>query len=70
MATLQHRLSEFVSDGDPPEGTQLEVLCRDHNGTYLLPFTCQWHGHAWHSRSGHRIEAAVVGWRAPLVPPI
>ena len=63
MATLQHRLSEFTSEGDPPERAQLEVLCRDHNGTYVLPFTCEWHTGAWHSQGGSRIEAAVIGWR-------
>jgi hypothetical protein len=66
MATLQHRLSEFTSEGEPPESTQLEVLCRDHNGTYLLPFTCRWQAGAWHSQWGHRIEASVVGWRTRI----
>ena len=65
MVSLQRRLSEFVSEGEPPAGTPLEVLCRDHNGTYLLPFTCHWHEGAWHGQGGHRIEVAVIGWRVP-----
>ena len=63
MATLQLRLSEFTSDGEPPSGTPLQILCRDHNGTYVLPFTCQWGDGVWRSKLGHAIEATVVGWR-------
>jgi hypothetical protein len=65
MVTLERRLSEFTSEGDPPDDEPLEVLCRDHNGTYMLPFTCQWHAGAWHGQEGSRIEAAVIGWRRP-----
>jgi hypothetical protein len=37
MATRDHRLAEF-NQGPPPLGQQLQLLCEDHNGTYLLPF--------------------------------
>jgi hypothetical protein len=38
MAARQQRISDFDSDGDPPAGYWLELLCEDHNGTYVLPF--------------------------------
>ena len=41
MATRDYRLAEF-SQGVPPAGRQLQVLCEDHNGTYLLPFKCEY----------------------------
>ncbi|MDI1346789.1 MAG: hypothetical protein PSV22_22235 [Pseudolabrys sp.] len=63
MATRQHRLSEF-NDGPPPPDLPLQLLCEDHNGTYVLPYPCQWHDAAWHNcASNEAIEAAVVGWR-------
>jgi hypothetical protein len=41
-------------------------LCEDHNGTYLLPFLCQWRDDGWHdAKTGRLIEATVVGWRRP-----
>ncbi len=43
MATRQHRLNEF-NEGPPPPDRPLHVLCEDHNGTYVLPYLCQWHG--------------------------
>lgn len=64
MATREHRLSEFMQH-DPPPGQSLEILCEDHNGTYSLPFPCQWIGGSWrNANSGLAIDAAVVGWRA------
>jgi hypothetical protein len=64
MATRRHRLSEF-SDGPPPADLPLQLLCEDHNGTYLLPYSCQWGETGWHNcASQEAIEAKVVGWRA------
>ena len=63
MATRQHRLSEF-NGGPPPPDVALQLLCEDHNGTYVLPYPCQWQGDAWRNCAGNEpIEAAVVGWR-------
>jgi len=63
MATRHHRLSEF-NDGPPPPDLPLQLLCEDHNGTYVLPYPCQWHDAAWRNcASNEAIEAAVVGWR-------
>jgi hypothetical protein len=62
MATRDYRLSEF-NQGPPPDRA-VEVLCEDHNGTYVLPYLCNWKDGGWHhSASGTDIEATVVGWR-------
>lgn len=68
MATREHRLAEFNA-GAPPPDWPLQLLCEDHNGTYVLPYLCQWHGEVWRNRdSGEAIAAAVVGWRHPPPP--
>ena len=67
MATRQNRLSEF-NGGPPPSDHPLQLLCEDHNGTYVLPYPCQWHSNEWRNcASSEAIEANVVGWRE--VPP-
>jgi hypothetical protein len=59
-------MGDFDSDGEPPAGELMELLCEDHNGIYMLPFPCRWVDGAWRSiRSDHRIVANVVGWRTP-----
>ena len=64
MATFQSRIAEF-NQGDPPLDQLLVVLCRDHNGTYELPFDCRWVGQRWvNARSGDIIDAEVIGWVA------
>lgn len=68
MATRQHRLSEF-DDGPPPADLPLQLLCEDHNGTYLLPYACRFHDAVWRNCvSNEAIEAAVVGWRETPPP--
>lgn len=63
MATREHRLSEFNQD-PPPSGQLLQLLCEDHNGTYLLPFRCEWRDGAWYgANKASPVEARVVGWR-------
>jgi hypothetical protein len=64
MVTRQQRLDDFDSVGEPPAGELMELLCEDHNGTYVLPFPCCWIDGVWRSvRSDREIEANVVGWR-------
>jgi hypothetical protein len=64
MVTRQQRLNDFDSDGQPPTGELMELLCEDHNGTYVLPFPCRWVDGVWRSvRSDHQIDATVIGWR-------
>lgn len=68
MATRQHRLSEF-NGGPPPPDVALQLLCEDHNGTYVLPYLCRWQGEAWRNGASQEvIEAAVVGWREAPPP--
>jgi len=63
MATRQHRLNEF-NVTPPPADHPLQVLCEDHNGTYLLPYPCEFSGGVWRNCASHAaIEADVVGWR-------
>jgi len=47
MATRKFRLAEF-NQGSPPTGEQFLLLCEDHNGTYTLPFRCEWRDGAWY----------------------
>ena len=64
MVTRDYRLSEFRQD-EPPPHQKLQVLCEDHNGTYLLPFRCEWRDGAWYAAEKTKpIQATVVGWRA------
>jgi len=66
MATRQQRIDAFTHDGIPPTDQPLELLCEDHVGTYVIPFLCRWRNGAWQSlATNDRIEATVVGWRAP-----
>jgi hypothetical protein len=58
------RIDEFHHDGIPPANKALQVLCEDLNGTYVLPFLCQWDQGGWqNAKNKRRIEAEVVGWR-------
>ncbi len=64
MATRAHRISEFIQTA-PPSDLAVTVLCEDHNGTYVVPFACQWVDGNWvNAGSGQPIESRVVGWRA------
>ncbi len=63
MATRQDRLNEFHQD-TPLTGQPVELLCEDHNGTFVLPFPCHWKDGVWHNgKTGAVIEADVLGWR-------
>jgi len=37
MVTMQQRINDFDSAGELPARELMEVLCEDHNGTYVLP---------------------------------
>src|SRR5262245_16402816 len=64
MVTRDERIEAFSDDGDPPAEQPLELLCEDHNGTYVIPFACRLSGGAWKSmETGCRIEVTVIGWR-------
>ena len=65
MATRQERLAEFMSSGEPPAEI-CEILCEDHNGTYMPPFLGRFSHGLWrNSKTGERVEVSVVGWRPP-----
>ena len=48
MATRSFRLSEF-SQSAPETNEPVEVLCEDHNGTYLVPYYSGWCNSKWHN---------------------
>jgi hypothetical protein len=65
MATRAGRLAEFTTDQEPRAAADIELLCEDHNGTYVLPFPCHRRGGAWfNSKTGEAVAGAVVGWRS------
>jgi hypothetical protein len=66
MATRQERIDAFAHEGVPPTGKPFELLCEDHVGTYVIPFLCRWKNGMWqNANTSERIQATVVGWRAP-----
>ncbi len=65
VVTRDARLADFESVAVPPPETILELLCEDHNGTYLLPFPCRLaDGELRNATSGELIEVQAIGWRA------
>jgi hypothetical protein len=66
LVTRQERIDDFIHEGEPPIGQPLQILCEDHNGTYVIPFLCRWREGGWqNAKTSRSIEATVVGWRAP-----
>lgn len=64
MASFDDRLAEFVVDRLPDEASPVELLCVDHNGTYVVPFPCCRADDAWRNlETNEVIEASVAGWR-------
>lgn len=65
MATLAERLAEFTTDQEPHLDSDVELLCQDHNGTYVLPFPCHRTEGAWlNTGTGEGVQVEVIGWRA------
>ena len=63
MATREHRIAEF-NQGEPPPDSVVQLLCEDHNGTYVLPFACVLGEGKWlNAKSRHVIDGDVLGWR-------
>jgi hypothetical protein len=66
MVTRDQRLAEFNTQGTPQPAEAVQVLCEDKSGTYLLPFACVHADGQWrNARTGHIVEAQVIGWRQP-----
>jgi hypothetical protein len=64
MALRSARLMEFTTDIEPLAGVEVELLCEDHNGTYLLPFPCYRADGEWHNvRTDEVLQADILGWR-------
>jgi hypothetical protein len=64
MALRSARLMEFTTDIEPLAGVEVELLCEDHNGTYLLPFPCYRAEGEWHNVTTDEIlQADILGWR-------
>jgi hypothetical protein len=66
MVTRQERIDDFIHEGTPPIDRPLQILCEDHNGTYVIPFLCRWLDDIWQdAKTNRHIEATVIGWRVP-----
>ena len=66
IGSRQERIDDFIHEGMPPTDQPLQVLCEDHNGTYLISFLCRWREGMWqNAKTSRSIEATVIGWRAP-----
>jgi hypothetical protein len=64
LTSLNERIAEFVADRFPNDGSPVELLCVDHNGTYVVPFPCGRVEDAWRNLQTNEIIAAeVAGWR-------
>jgi hypothetical protein len=68
MIQKYDRIAHF-QQGKPPSETQLQVLCEDSSGTYVLPFNCFFRDGRWIGvGAGRPVEATVLGWRMPPPP--
>jgi hypothetical protein len=66
LTSLAERIAEFVADRPPDDETPVELLCVDHNGTYVIPFPCGRFDGVWRNlETNEVIEAEVAGWRVP-----
>jgi hypothetical protein len=64
LTSLCDRIAAFIVDQFPSDGSPVELLCLDHNGTYVIPFPCHRVEEAWRNFETHEIiEADVAGWR-------
>ena len=64
LTSLSGRIAGFIVDQFPSDGSPVELLCVDHNGTYVIPFPCHRVEDAWRNfETNEIIEADVAGWR-------
>lgn len=64
MTSFNNRLAQFIIDRFPTDESPVELLCVDHNGTYVVPFPCHRIDNAWRNVATQEvIEAEVAGWR-------
>jgi hypothetical protein len=68
MTTRIERLSDFSTEA-VLDDTQLELLCEDKRGTYVLPYPCVRSGSVWRNAvTTDQILADVIGWRPHRAP--
>ena len=65
MATYEHRLVGYRTEDFPSAEQLVEVICKDHVGTYALPFLCRHSEAGWLNEQGGLLEVNVIGWRLP-----
>jgi hypothetical protein len=64
MSSLKKRIAEFNTDHPPPAEMAVELLCRDKNGTYTIPFICCWFDDEWRNfKTDETVVADIMGWR-------
>lgn len=64
MKKLKQRLSAFTTDRYPEEEVPVEALCRDKNGTYVIPYSCCRFDDEWRNfDSDERVIANIIGRR-------
>lgn len=64
MATFRARLADFHTDRYPDEEIPVEVLCKDKNGTYVIPYACCRFDDEWRNfETDETVTADIIGWR-------
>jgi hypothetical protein len=64
MTKLTQRLSEFNVDSYPNEDVPVEALCKDKNGTYVIPYSCCRYDDEWRNfETDEKVSANIIGWR-------
>jgi hypothetical protein len=64
MSKLQSRMSSFVLDRYPEEEVPVELLCKDKNGTYVIPYPCCRFDEEWRNfETDETVTANIIGWR-------
>ena len=64
MTKLTQRLSQFIVDRYPNEDVPVEALCKDKNGTYVIPYSCCRYDGEWRNfETDERVTANIIGWR-------
>jgi hypothetical protein len=60
-------LNAYFNSGLPPAEYPCEVLARDEDGEYQLPYACAWRDGAWYGVGKTKpLVIKVVGWRFKL----
>ena len=64
MTTFVQRLADFCTDRYPEEKLPVELLCKDKNGTYVIPYACCRLADEWRNlETDETVTADIIGWR-------